>query len=173
MRTPRRVVTGHNSAGKSIIVSHEPMQGFGEPLPYNIWGNIGVPAQLDASTETFTPPAFFPPKNAAYFKVVRIDKSPEEHGDPEAARKYIREMFAAIGAADYIVDQTRDPGMHRTATIDYLILLTGRLTLLLDEGEVDLEPHDCIIQRGTNHAWINKYDEPALMAVVMVGADLP
>ncbi len=52
--------------------------------------------------------------------------------------------------------------MHRTETIDYGILLEGEITMLLDDSEVDLEPGDVVIQRGTNHAWENR--SPSVVA---------
>ena len=60
--------------------------------------------------------------------------------------------------------------MHKTRTVDYVILLSGEVTLLLDRGEVDLKPFDVVVQRGTNHAWVNKGKEPALIAAVLVDA---
>jgi mannose-6-phosphate isomerase-like protein (cupin superfamily) len=174
MRTPRRIVTGHNASGKSVFLSAEPLEGFNGPIPINVWSNLETPAILDASTETPRRPSYFAPKNGAYFTIVRIDKpTPEELADPDAERKRLQGLFEAIGAAECLPDQTRNPGMHRTSTIDYLVLLSGRLTLMLEEGEVDLEPFDCIVQRGTNHAWVNKYDEPAILCAVMLGATLP
>ena len=62
--------------------------------------------------------------------------------------------------------------MHTTRTIDYVVLLSGEVTLLLDKGEVDLKPFDVVVQRGTSHAWVNKNKgkEPALIAAVLIDA---
>jgi quercetin dioxygenase-like cupin family protein len=60
--------------------------------------------------------------------------------------------------------------MHKTQTIDYVIVLKGEVTLVLDGDERDLKPFDVVIQRGTNHAWVNRGKEPALLAVVLVDA---
>jgi quercetin dioxygenase-like cupin family protein len=60
--------------------------------------------------------------------------------------------------------------MHKTRTIDYVVLLSGEVTLLLDKGEVDLKPFDVVVQRGTNHAWVNKGKDPALIAGVLIDA---
>jgi quercetin dioxygenase-like cupin family protein len=49
-------------------------------------------------------------------------------------------------------------------------VLEGELTLVLDEAEVNLKPFALVIQRGTNHTWINKGSQPALFAVVMIDA---
>jgi quercetin dioxygenase-like cupin family protein len=64
----------------------------------------------------------------------------------------------------------RHPGMHRTRTIDYVVLLSGEVTLLLDKGEVDLKPFDVVVQRGTSHAWVNKGKEPGLIVAVLIDA---
>jgi len=60
--------------------------------------------------------------------------------------------------------------MHTTRTVDYVILLSGRVTLLLDKGEVELKPFDVVVQRGTNHGWVNRGTEPALFAAVLIDA---
>ena len=62
--------------------------------------------------------------------------------------------------------------MHQTETIDYIILLKGDVTLVLDEEEVHLEPFDVVVQRGTNHAWVNNGSEPALLIAVLIDSRL-
>jgi quercetin dioxygenase-like cupin family protein len=58
--------------------------------------------------------------------------------------------------------------MHETSTTDYIVLLSGKVTLVLDKEERDLEPFDVVIQRGTNHAWINTGDVESLLMGVLV-----
>ena len=58
----------------------------------------------------------------------------------------------------------RHPGFHKTATIDYAIVLAGEIYAMMDEGEVLLKAGDVLIQRGTNHAWSNRTAEPAVVA---------
>ena len=60
--------------------------------------------------------------------------------------------------------------MHRTRTVDYIILLQGDVTLVLDQDEVRLKPFDVVVQRGTNHAWRNNGNQPALLAGVLIDA---
>ena len=57
-------------------------------------------------------------------------------------------------------------------TIYYIILLSGDVTLLLDEDEVRLKPFNVVVQRGTNHAWVNNGNEPALLIAVLIDSDL-
>ena len=82
------------------------------------------------------------------------------------------EAFKKMGAAHHQVDTTRHPAMHKTNTIDYIILLKGDVTLLLDEEEVDLKPFDVVVQRGTNHAWVNNGTDTALFIAVLIDSDL-
>ena len=62
--------------------------------------------------------------------------------------------------------------MHKNETIDYIILLKGDVTLILDNEEVDLKPFDVVVQRGTNHAWVNNGDEPALLIAVLIDSNI-
>jgi quercetin dioxygenase-like cupin family protein len=80
------------------------------------------------------------------------------------------ERFAAMGASQCRLDTSRHPAMHTTRTVDYIILLSGEVTMLLDKGEVHMKPLDVVIQRGTNHGWVNKGKEPALLVAVLVDA---
>ncbi|HEY3916549.1 MAG TPA: cupin domain-containing protein [Stellaceae bacterium] len=63
------------------------------------------------------------------------------------------------------------PHMHKTETIDYIVVLAGSLTMLLDDGvEVTMKPHDVMIQRATVHGWANRGTAPARFATVVVDA---
>ena len=62
--------------------------------------------------------------------------------------------------------------MHKTETVDYIILLKGDVTLVLDEEDVDLKPFDVVVQRGTNHAWVNNGKEPALLIAVLIDSKI-
>ena len=63
------------------------------------------------------------------------------------------------------------PGvMHRTETVDYAIVLAGEVDMDMDESSVKLKAGDVVIQRGTNHAWVNRGTEPARIAFVLIDA---
>ena len=62
--------------------------------------------------------------------------------------------------------------MHRTNSVDYGIVLDGELDMELGDGEVvHLQAGDVVVQRGTNHAWINRSDRPCRMAWILIDAD--
>lgn len=61
--------------------------------------------------------------------------------------------------------------MHRTNTVDYIIVVSGEVYAVLDRGEVLLRQGDVLIQRGTNHAWSNRSDRPCMVVAVLNGAE--
>ncbi len=60
--------------------------------------------------------------------------------------------------------------MHKTATVDYLIILKGEIYAILEDGETLLKPGDIMIQRGTNHSWSVRGTEPCVLAAVLVSS---
>jgi mannose-6-phosphate isomerase-like protein (cupin superfamily) len=176
-KTFRRIVTGHDSAGKAIIQSAAPparVQVLGNgagPTFFEVWNTRETPAMIDrASGEPFeTQLTLSPPKHGTRIRVLDI---PAETGaidqvDPAQAHA----LFAEIGAAaasTHADSGTRHPHMHRTETIDYGIVLEGEITLLVDEGEVVVQAGDIVIQRGTNHAWANRSGRPCRIAFILI-----
>ena len=75
-----------------------------------------------------------------------------------------------MGAQAAPADKRRHPGMHKTKTLDYAIVLAGEIYAVLDEGEVLLRAGDVLVQQGTNHAWSNRTDKPATIAFVLLDA---
>jgi len=161
----RRVVTGHDAEGKSIVVIDGPATQFGA-----FWQTQSTPA--DNKTEGDAAQALRTLEPAPLGSIFRYAVIPPE--DPnisgEEREAATAKAFAQMHAEHCRPDTTRDPGMHKTKTVDYVILLAGELTLLLDRGEVKLKPFDAVVQRGTNHAWINEGKEPALIAAVLIDA---
>ena len=171
----RRVVTGHDAERRSIvIIDGPPGNRFGSDISglAEVWNSEPGPLDgADVEDRAAGPVVVEPPAGGSTFRFFAI--APE---DPTLSREEQEERaaagFAAMGAAHTRRDTTRHPRMHETRTIDYIILLKGRVKLLLEDDERDLEPFDVIVQRGTNHAFINTGDEPALLAAVMVDAEI-
>jgi quercetin dioxygenase-like cupin family protein len=68
--------------------------------------------------------------------------------------------------------ESHQAGLHTTATVDYLYIISGEIWLELDDGQdVHLRTGDTIIQNGTRHAWRNHGTEPCTMVVTIVGAN--
>jgi uncharacterized cupin superfamily protein len=83
-------------------------------------------------------------------------------------------MMKAVGAeAPAKGLPPRHPMMHRTRSIDYAIVLSGEIDMLLDEGEVHLKAGDVLVQQATNHAWINRGKENCRIAFILIDSQSP
>jgi hypothetical protein len=95
-----------------------------------------------------------------------ISRMPPGHGTQS---EYYRMAADAIRDMGGTVDPD-DIGLHDTPTIDYVVVLAGEVTLVLDDDVVTLGPFDTVVQRGTSHRWENRTDRDAVIALVMVDA---
>ena len=168
----RRVVTGHDARGRSIFLSDGPsphvltLPGRDDFALTNLWVTDASPASNDGTGDAAARPVVLePPPNGSIFRVVEFP--PERSGgtfDRGAA-------FAAMGASHAMdPDGSRHPGMHKTDTLDYAIVMSGEIYAVMDDGETLLKAGDCLVQRGTNHAWANRGEVPCLVAFILVSA---
>ena len=106
-----------------------------------------------------------PPLNGSIFRIVEFPPDAAGGGFDRTA------AFRAMGASHTMdPDASRHPAMHRTDTVDYAIVLSGEIWALMDEGETLMRAGDTLVQRGTNHAWSNRSDQPCLVVFVLVSA---
>lgn len=163
----RRVVTGHDASGRSKILFDGPPTQILMDSVAELWFTDETPADNSGAEDTTDrPPSMFPPKGGTIFRYIEV---PPESGT-ETAKAKMDESLEVLNAAAARVDTSRHPGMHRTPTIDYVVVLRGEVTMLLDEGEVHLKPFDLVVQRGTNHAWVNKGKVPAILLAANIDA---
>ena len=171
----RRVVTGHDAAGKAVFVSDELVPPVTLALLpgsefHTLWGSDSTCDFPDDGTRPDAP-RYFPPVGGFRFGFFTL---PPDGGAGAPADLDINAALAEFeqklpGMAEYL--EPAEPGMHTTATIDYGIVLSGQATLELDNGaKVVLNPGDTYIQNGTRHRWSNTADEPAILAVALIGA---
>jgi mannose-6-phosphate isomerase-like protein (cupin superfamily) len=170
----RRVVTGHDAAGKSIFImdGHAPhvfSRGTGSAVVTELWATRGAPADNRGNDDAVAP-AFRlpPPQRGTVFRIIEYPPDSErllalarerDAGDDGSGRNAARDR-----------GNPRHPGFHKTHSVDYAIVLAGEIYALMDEGEVRLQAGDVLIQRGTNHAWSNRTSKPATVAFVLIDA---
>jgi mannose-6-phosphate isomerase-like protein (cupin superfamily) len=168
----RRVITGHNLDGRSVIVSDgkadavKEMESMPGLALTDLWETRGSPADNTGNADAADRPVVLePPANGTLFRMVEFppDSAWQGKADPDAA-------FRSIGAGHASDSASDDPMMHMTSTVDYLIVIKGEIWAIVDEGEVCLKPGDVMVQRGTNHSWSVRTDEPCLLAAVLVNA---
>lgn len=172
-QTFRRVVTGHDENGKAtVIMDSEATCVLERPnrpgvMLTNLWQADSSPAQMERHDDPVEGPLVLqPPKNGSVFRVVQFN--PE---DPEVLAKLDgAAAFAEMGAGANIVQGARHPFMHRTDSLDYTVVLSGEIYMMMDEEEYLLKAGDTVVQQGTNHAWSNRGTEPCLIAFILVDA---
>jgi quercetin dioxygenase-like cupin family protein len=140
---PRRIVTGHDAEGRSVVLSDAPTPktlDIGSAAFHELWITDETPASITASEPEPTD---------------RPVRTP-----PPAGGVLVRFTEMAPGA---------EAPMHRTETVDVGVVIEGETWLLLDDGsETLMGPGDAVVQRGTNHAWANRSDRPVRMMFVMI-----
>jgi quercetin dioxygenase-like cupin family protein len=149
---PRRVVTGHDAHGRSVVLAdgpvpvhrYMPQDGVGF---YEVWETDDAPAPIRPS-EPGEPTQ----------RMLRVPPS------PRGTKIRVNEFFPG-----HVGPHGRQSPVHRTESIDYGIVLEGEIVLILDDTEVLLQPGDVVVQRGTDHAWANRTDRVCRVAFVLVG----
>jgi mannose-6-phosphate isomerase-like protein (cupin superfamily) len=173
----RRIVTGHDAAGRAIILEDGPpprvqrIGGDTGPMFYEVWNTRETPAPIDrASGEPHEDRIMLaPPKGGTRIRVLDIppDDDSLKNVTPEEARAHFAEVGAA-DAASHTGAGSRHAHMHRTETIDYGIVLEGEIVLIMDEGETTVRAGDIVIQRGTNHGWANRSGKTCRIAFILI-----
>src|SRR3954462_11799261 len=144
---PRRIVTGHDASGKSVLLGAGPnrrVRDIGSAAFHEVWITDATPAPIAASeAEPTDRPVRTPPPSGGVT---------------------VRFTEMAPGA---------ESPMHRTESLDVGVVLDGETWLLLDDGsETRVGPGDAVVQRGTNHAWANRSDRPVRMLFVLIDGTL-
>lgn len=171
-RAVRRVVTGHDANGRSTILFDQTLADGPVPNDRYIWTSAATPSSdLGSEDAAIAPHRLEPSVGGSVFRIVEFPPaSVLADMSAEAKESFFAGMFKGMGASHCRVDTTRSPGMHQTATLDYVVMLRGELTLVLDDTETTIRPGDVVVQRGTNHDWVVRGNEPAMIAVVMLSA---
>jgi mannose-6-phosphate isomerase-like protein (cupin superfamily) len=171
----RRVVTGHDGAGRSIFIADGPTPHVfsrtgGSAIVHELWETARMPADNRGDEDAIRRGhRLAPPKNGTVFRV--IEYPPDTERLAAIAREEMLPDDGSGRAAASDRSNPRHPGFHKTATVDYAIVLSGEVVAMMDEGEVLLRTGDVLIQRGTNHAWSNRTNEMAVVAFVLIDAE--
>ena len=170
-----RVVTGHDAKGKAIFSMNGALPTVVEvaAIPgtvfHEVWSTTSSPAPADNGVDpTLAALCLPPPVGGTRIRFVDIPPDTEEFLAQGAAR--MQAAFAQIGdaAASTVQQHSPHPLMHRTESVDYGVVISGELTLVLDDSEVQLRPGTVVVQRGTNHAWANRSGQVCRMLCVLV-----
>ena len=170
----RRVVTTIDDHDKAVVL-------FDSDNPHNFQRQHGTVSRLFWATAESPADITGTADRAASFKdiappvggsVLRIVDFPPMTPEMEALdvnyqQRHIGELSPKRGLPP------RHPFMHRTRSVDYALVLSGEIDMLLDESEIHLKAGDVLVQQGTNHAWVNRGREPCRIAFVLIDAKEP
>lgn len=171
----RRVVTGHDAAGRAVFVRDEQVEPL---LPsvapgsafHQLWNGDGPPHFPDDGARP-EPTTYFPRVGGFRFNLFTIPSGPVSLPEGYDVAAGLQEMETMLPGM-FRWNERDDPGMHTTPTIDFEVVLSGTCTLELDDGAVvRLHPGDTVVQNGTRHRWGNPGPEPCTLAVFLVGAE--
>ena len=170
----RRVITGFDTDGNSIIEedgTSSSVRTVPERPGYivnNMWVTGEAPSDFTAPDVIGEHVGVNPPKKGT---VLRIIEFPPEPKDPEELDRQLKASFGQLFSDAHQENSPKlHPGMHQTDTVDYAIIIAGEIVAIMDKGETLLKAGDVLVQRGTNHAWANRSDEPCRIAFVLIDA---
>lgn len=154
VRRIRRVVTGVDQEGRSTVEYEDEsphLREVAETIAYTeVWTTPSAPPGGERVDGGDVGETLVPEQHGTLFRICEMKPDPEADESREAGEP---------------------TGMHTTPTVDYIMVLSGRLTLTLGDGsERKLAPGDVVVQRGTEHAWSVDGPEPAVFAAIIVDA---
>jgi mannose-6-phosphate isomerase-like protein (cupin superfamily) len=172
----RRIVTGVDARGIAVVIhdgpaSHTVSRPAMSVESTLVWVTDEAPVDLSKLDD----PAdreigVAPPPSGSILRVVDFLPDPNRKIDNAG---FLEEMGLGHGPASG-APAARHPFMHRTKSVDYALILQGEIDMLLDEGEVHVSAGDILIQRGTNHAWVNRSNATCRIAFILIDArDFP
>ena len=167
----RRVVTGH-SGDKATFLSDEVIEPITSPLVpgcefHRLWSLDSTPTLPDAGTPSGT--SWYPPLHGLRFLLFTMppgEMTPPPDIDLQSAVADVEaKMPGLLGALD-----PNDPGMHRSNSVDFIVVLSGEVSLEVRGGEdKQLRQGDTVVQNGAWHRWKNIGDTLVVLAVFLAG----
>lgn len=165
-RPVRRIVTGENAEGRSMIVSDGPTLCIAQPTAALIAQVPWITGDGAAPGDEPAPAGHVISFHSERGTVLRIvDFPPDDQMDQDNLKHFLDENHVRD------TGQPRHFWFHKTESIDYAICLEGEIYAMMDEGEALMRPGDVLIQRATNHSWSNRSNSKCRMAFVLIALD--
>jgi quercetin dioxygenase-like cupin family protein len=170
VKPARRIVCLDREAGKSCLLSDGPSPDVHiDPArpgycSQRMWVTDGTPAKIVLET-LHLPHTIEPPSNGSVLNVVTFP--PDAGWTGKVGAREVAAFFRSMGSpkASTYSPQAPHPYMQKTHTLEFGIVLEGEIVLVLDTQEVVVKKGEFVVQRGTNHAWSNRSNAPAVVAI--------
>lgn len=168
----RRVVTGLDERNHAVVLfdSRMPLKQDSPVISStNFWITDSTPPSLSKEDTAGRPIGVSPPDNGTKFRLVEFAPL-----DPATEAKLPPEMI--MKGVTHPPDKgipVKHPMMHRTRTLDYAVILSGEIDMMLDDTSVHLKQGDVIVQQATNHGWVNHGTQPCRILFVLMDSKEP
>ena len=170
----RRLVTGHRANGQSTVLLDGAAPNVKQRRAGNastlLWVSDETPARVSGSEDRAAREIGVPPPRRG--TIFRLAEFPPGVGGEVRDNEAVLRDFG-IGPDVKRGHPPRHPAIHRTRSLDYVVVLEGEIDLLLDDRDVRLTAGDVIVQQATNHAWINRGTTTCRLAMVFIDAEEP
>jgi hypothetical protein len=173
----RRVVAGVDENGKAVVLSDTPapcnydfthLPGQGHARIWRVESDVSTEPPAEEPTTDTGP--FLPGPGGASFLILQVAPDSVVTDSRFDGAKAGEELAASLPDLAKAMEPD-NPGVHQTDTVDYGVVLDGEVYLELDDGAgTALSAGDTFVQLGSRHAWRNRTDQPATLAVVLTGA---
>jgi mannose-6-phosphate isomerase-like protein (cupin superfamily) len=173
LKSTRRIVTGHDAHGKSVVLFDSPLQAKQRSAGSNgmtlLWSTSEFPVDVAASADRAPNQVGVPPvANGTVFRIVDFAPTP-----PQTAPVDHHQILVSMGIDPATQGFARHANTHRTKTIDYAIVLDGEIDMLLDDTEIHVKAGDVLVQQATNHAWVNNGTKPCRIVFILIDGKTP
>jgi mannose-6-phosphate isomerase-like protein (cupin superfamily) len=168
----RRVVTGLDENNHAVVLFDSNItlkQDSPVIASTNFWITDSTPPSMSKQDTANRPIGVSPPDNGTKFRIVEfapLDAATEAKLPPEMIMKGVNHP-PAKGIP------VKHPMMHRTRTLDYAMILSGEIDMMLDDTSVHLKQGDVIVQQATNHGWVNHGTQPCRILFVLMDSKEP
>jgi mannose-6-phosphate isomerase-like protein (cupin superfamily) len=170
----RRVVTGLDDNNKAVVLfdSRLPLTPAPGPYPFtstNLWITDSYPPGFSNKETANRPLGVSPPENGTKFRIV-------EFPPLDAATEAKLPSDLVLRGVNPVPKRglpVTHPMMHRTRTLDYAVVLSGEIDMLLDGGPVHVKTGDVVVQQATNHGWVNHGTQPCRILFVLMDSKEP
>ena len=169
----RRIVTGHDHRGRSIVefddggTNRLDSRSFPGLVMHELWATAETPARPASGVDrALRRPRIEPEPQGSVFRVIEL---PPEDMSATVDHHAADAEFGLSGQSERARAE-RHHTMHRTLTIDYLVVLSGEMWMLVDDGEVLLTPGTCVVQQATSHGFSNRSNDFCVFAAVLIEA---
>lgn len=176
----KRYVMGTMPDGTSDVFIEDSYDELLEIIPgqasaKDIWISYDTPADTTGTADPVRECLVHePPDRGAIFRVLAVEPGDKTDvgGIDDALAMHDKLSSDVVPTREYL-ESAKHPSMHRTNTLNYMVMVAGQLTALSENRDVVLHPGDVLVQLGGIHGWRNDGDETAILVATMIDAKTP